>query len=105
MDITIIPQKIDEIIQRLDTIEKLLSEEKEETTLEPEEKWLDVKETARFLKISTRSLQSYRDQRLLPYSQIAAKIYFRYSDIIDFLMEHRTEKMSSEQPVLKGGTS
>ena len=88
-------QKIDEIILKLDAIEKILSVEKEESTLEPEEKWLDVKETAKFLKISTRTLASYRNQHLLPYSQIAAKIYFRYSDIIDFLMMHRTEKSAN----------
>ena len=91
MEVNIIPnEKMDEIITRLDDIQRRLSAW--ETTSPLEEKWLDVKETASFLKISTRTLQTYRDLGLLPYSQIAAKIYFRYTDVIDFLMQHRTEK-------------
>lgn len=52
--------------------------------------WLDIPDTAKWLKVSPRTLQNYRDQGLLPYSQIGAKIYFRLKDLEEFLMKHYT---------------
>jgi len=45
------------------------------------ERWLDVQETCMALKISKRTLQVYRDNKILPFSQIAGKIYFKAKDI------------------------
>jgi uncharacterized protein YbcC (UPF0753/DUF2309 family) len=50
--------------------------------------WLDISETCMLLKISKRTLQTYRDNSILPYSQIAGKIYFRSSDIESHLNKH-----------------
>lgn len=50
-----------------------------------DEKWLDVQETCLALKISKRTLQAYRDNRVLPYSQISGKIYFKAKDIQQYL--------------------
>jgi hypothetical protein len=57
----------------------------------PAETWLDIPETAKWLKISPRTLQNYRDKGLLPYSQIGAKIYFRLDDLQKFLMKNYHE--------------
>lgn len=54
----------------------------------PGETWLDVTDTAKWLKVSLRTLQNYRDQGLIPFSQIGAKIYFRLEDLQEFLMKH-----------------
>jgi len=54
----------------------------------PSVTWLDISETARWLKVSPRTLQNYRDKGLIPYSQIAAKIYFRLQDLQEFLMKN-----------------
>lgn len=59
-------------------------------SINPAEIWLDISETAKWLKVSTRTLQNYRDAGLLPYSQIGAKIYFRLQDLQEFLMKHYT---------------
>jgi len=56
----------------------------------PTETWLDISDTAKWLKVSHRTLQNYRNQGLLPYSQIGAKIYFRLQDLEEFLMKHYT---------------
>jgi hypothetical protein len=58
------------------------------------ETWLDIPETAKWLKVSPRTLQNYRDQGLLPYSQYGAKIYFRLQDLQEFLMKHYVTKNS-----------
>ena len=45
------------------------------------EKWLDNDEVCEVLKISKRTLQNYRDNGILPFSQISNKIYYKSSDI------------------------
>ena len=52
------------------------------------DKWLDGPEACRFLKISSRTLQNYRDKGILPFSQIGSKIYFKQSDIENMLIKH-----------------
>lgn len=50
--------------------------------------WRDVKETCNLLKVSPRTLQTYRDESKLGFSQIGSKIYFKLDDIEDFLNRH-----------------
>lgn len=52
------------------------------------ETWLDVSVTCMVLKVSKRTLQNYRDNHILPYSQIPAKVYFKVKDIEEFLEKH-----------------
>jgi excisionase family DNA binding protein len=52
------------------------------------ETWIDISETCILLKISKRTLQYYRDNHLLPFSQIGGKVYFKVSDIEAYLEKH-----------------
>ena len=45
------------------------------------EKWLGNAEVCKLLQISLRSLQSYRDSGVLPYTQIGRKFYYLVSDV------------------------
>jgi hypothetical protein len=45
------------------------------------EQWLNNREACELLKISQRTLQSYRDTGILPYSQIGHKCYYRVADV------------------------
>ena len=45
------------------------------------EEWLNNGEVCEILKISHRTLQSYRDTGILPYSQIGHKCYYRVEDV------------------------
>ena len=45
------------------------------------QKWLDNQEVCQILNISKRTLQTYRDNGKLPYSQIGHKIYYRPEDV------------------------
>lgn len=45
------------------------------------EQWLDNEEACEFLKVSKRTLQNYRDNFILPYSQIGRKVYYKTSDL------------------------
>jgi len=50
--------------------------------------WLDIQETCQLLKVSKRTLQSYRDNSILSFSQIGGKIYFKAADIDEHLKKH-----------------
>ena len=45
------------------------------------QKWLDNQEVCQLLNISKRTLQTYRDNGILPYSQIGHKMYYRPEDV------------------------
>ena len=47
--------------------------------------WLTGGEVIRILRISMRTLQSYRDRGILPFAQIGRKIYYKASDIDEYL--------------------
>ena len=49
------------------------------------QKWLDNQEVCSILKISKRTLQHFRDNGSLPYSQIGYKIFYKPKDIENFL--------------------
>jgi len=44
-------------------------------------KWLDNQDVCLILNISKRTLQTYRDNGTLPYSQINHKIYYKPNDL------------------------
>lgn len=50
--------------------------------------WLTGDEICRLLRVSKRTLQNYRDKRVIPFSQIGRKIYYKYSDITNYLELH-----------------
>lgn len=51
------------------------------------ERYYNDKELAVKLKVSRRSLQDYRNNGILPYTQVGGKILYRASDIERVLMD------------------
>jgi hypothetical protein len=56
----------------------------------PEHTWLDNQELCQLLKISTRTAQNYRDNGVLPYTQLGGKVFYRQSDIFRVLEENHS---------------
>ena len=54
-------------------------------------KWLDNEDVCRLLGISKRTLQTYRDNGTLPYSQINHKMFYKAS-YIEALLGHPADK-------------
>lgn len=50
-----------------------------------------IEETCELLHISKRTLQKYRDEGMIPFTQVRNKIYFRDTDIEEFLANHKVE--------------
>jgi hypothetical protein len=55
------------------------------------EAWLTNKDVCGLLQISSRTLQSYRDNGTLPYSQIGRKCYYKVSDVEELINQSKTE--------------
>jgi hypothetical protein len=51
-------------------------------------KWLNSDEVCHLLMISKLTLQSYRNRGILPFAQIGRKIYYKASDIEEYLSNH-----------------
>ena len=84
--ITIESKAFHELLSQLDAIKAEVKNNTRQT--EQTDKWLDNEETASLLKVSKRTLQTYRDQGEISFSQTGSKIYYRSSDIEEFLMKH-----------------
>lgn len=86
--ITIESQAFQEILEKLDSITKALHTKEGKPNSKLSDQWLTIDQTCKLLSISRRTLQSYRDQGILPFSQYAGKIYFKVSDIEAHLQRH-----------------
>lgn len=51
--------------------------------------WIESEAARKLLGISPKTWQNYRDQRLIPFSQIGRKIYVNRTDLDAFLRSYR----------------
>ncbi|MDA3929221.1 MAG: helix-turn-helix domain-containing protein [Prolixibacteraceae bacterium] len=59
--------------------------EQPKSKLHSGDQWLVNNEVCELLKVTKRTLQNYRDNFILPYSQIGRKVYYKASDVQDLL--------------------
>ena len=50
--------------------------------------WLNTKEAAEFLGVTTRTVANYRERGMIPFAQVGRVIRYRLDDLNQFLMEH-----------------
>lgn len=85
---------MERLIERFDIMGEHISElEKKRGSVDGEE-LLDNQDILQMLKISSRSLQRYRSSGRLPYYTISGKIYYKLSDVHQFIRESFTARMS-----------
>jgi hypothetical protein len=87
--ITIESEAFQQIVTRLEAISTKLNQQKDTTPLS--DVWMDNQDVCALLHISKRTLQHYRDSGMIPFSQIGAKIYYKASDVDQFLSQHYSE--------------
>mgnify|MGYP000003680245 FL=1 len=61
------------------------------------ENWLDSQEVCLLLGFSKRTLQYYRSNGRLSYSQIGSKIYYKSADIERIIADSETQNQSPKQ--------
>ncbi len=87
MDAIIISSdQFDKLVDQIELLNERVEKINKKDPLE--DRWLDIQDVCELLHISKRTLQSYRDKGILPFSQIGAKIYYKASDIQKHLDKH-----------------
>jgi hypothetical protein len=90
--ITIESQAFSQLLTNLDNLTREIrsqnfSNKKNDDQTKPKEKlalgdqWLDNEDVCKVLRVTKRTLQNYRDNFVLPYSQIGKKILYKASDV------------------------
>ncbi|RQP16770.1 MAG: DNA-binding protein [Parapedobacter sp.] len=78
---------MDRIMARFDIISDNIDEMKKKRNSIDGEELLDNQDLLQMLKISNRSLQRYRSIGKLPYYTISGKLYYKLSDVHQFIRE------------------
>lgn len=55
-------------------------------------RWIESKKVPPLLGISNRTWQSWRDKRIIPFSQFGAKIYVKLDDLNALLEAHKIDQ-------------
>lgn len=84
--ITIESEAFQKLVNQLEAINKKLNEQNESTPLS--DVWMDNQDVCALLHVSKRTLQHYRDTGKIPFSQVGAKIYYKATDVDEFLGKH-----------------
>jgi hypothetical protein len=89
MEIKMIEGKVYEQLRQ--SIKSLLSRTAKLRPKQVNEIWYNNEEACRLLGVSLRTLQTYRDKGLIPYSQVGHKCYYKIKDVECFMEKNRTE--------------
>lgn len=76
--ITIKKITFDALVERIDRLAEQVKKNKQDQEIE---KWLDSQDVCLILSISPRTLQYYRNKRILAYTKIDTKIYYKPEDV------------------------
>ena len=89
LQMAVVPQSfIDNVEQKLETLEKILRDKNEQ---EINSQWIESVKIPKLLGISQKTWQTYRDKRLIPFSQIGSKIFVKRADLEKFMESHYIE--------------
>jgi hypothetical protein len=84
---------MERIMERFDILMEIVNRDKNQLAVIDGEELLDNQDILQMLKISARSLQRYRSSGKLPYYTISGKIYYKLSDVHQFVRESFTVSM------------
>lgn len=83
------------IMERFDVLSDQLGVKSNQLNSIDGEELLDNQEVLQKLKISPRSLQRYRSSGKLPYSTISGKLYYKLSDVNQFIRSSFSNSIES----------
>ncbi len=86
LQMAVVPQSfLDKIEEKMETLETIL---KEKSDNEINSQWINSTQIPKILGISQKTWQTYRDKRLIPFSQIGSKIFVKRQDLEEFMNTH-----------------
>lgn len=86
-------ERIENILNRLDTqITFVVAKMKMNEMFDPEDVFFDNGEFMKLMNISKRTAQEWRNKKIIEFSQVGNKIYYRLSDIQKLLNDNYNSK-------------
>lgn len=91
LNFAVVPQNfLNKIESDISELKSILREKSE---AELNEQYVKSVQVPKILGISRKTWQSYRDKKLIPFSQIGSKIYVKRSDLENFMSDHYIDKI------------
>lgn len=87
--ITLESEAYKNLVSKINTIAKFVLDNQKDDTTDLDEMWVDSYEVCTFLKISERTLQRMRSNRVISYSIISGKSYYTIGEIKKLLIEKK----------------
>ena len=81
-----LPAAVTHVLERLETIERMLSEPKAK---ENQDVFLDIKETSEFIKKAVPTIYAMVQQKAIPVCKRGKQLYFSKSDLEKWIKEGR----------------
>jgi hypothetical protein len=78
---------MERVMQRFDLLTEKIAQEAQRYNSIDGEELLDNQDVLQMLKISSRSLQRYRSEGRLAYYTISGKLYYKLSDVHQFIRD------------------
>lgn len=89
VNLAVVPE---DFLQKMEAdLQELKEFMREKNEQEINAQWIESVKVPRILGISRKTWQSWRDRRLIEFSQVGSKIYVRRADLEKFMMSHRIE--------------
>ena len=89
LQMAVVPQDfLNKMEAKMNKLEEILQAKNEE---EINSQWIESVKIPKQLGISQKTWQTYRDKRIIPFSQFGSKIYVRRADLEKFMQSHYIE--------------
>ena len=86
-------EETEKMLKRLDQqVALIVSQMKLGSKLDPEDVFFDNQEFMSLMNISKRTAQEWRNKKIIEFSQVGNKIYYRLSDIQKLLNDNYNSK-------------
>jgi len=89
LQMAVVPQSfLNRMEEKMENLENILRDKSEQ---EINSQWIESVKIPKILGISLKTWQTYRDKRLIPFSQIGSKIFVKRADLDNFMVSHYIE--------------
>jgi excisionase family DNA binding protein len=89
-----LPTAVSQLNQRLENIERLLTQKNEQRQTEPVEQLLTIQEAAEFLNLTVPTLYSKVSKGELPVMKRSKRLYFSSIELMQYLKQGRKKSNS-----------
>jgi excisionase family DNA binding protein len=86
-----LPKAVSQIWDKLDNIERLLTEKDSSKSINESENLLTVQEAANFLNLAKPTIYSKVHKRELPFMKRGKRLYFSQSELLEYIKEGRRQ--------------